>query len=369
MDYSMTQPTNEITTDYYYDYYDGIDALDFLNKQPCRPIVVEKFVRIFVPVLYSLVLFLGVLGNGMVILIIARYKRARRTITDTFILHLAIADLLLVFTLPFWAVEAVNGWVFGNTMCKLVGAIFAINLYSSILFLVCISFDRYLAIVHAIHMYKKRKPIYIHVTCFVVWVFCFMLAMVDLIFRKEYSSSYLNSTVCTYIFDPASAGAWNLSIRVAHHTIAFFMPMAAMLYCYCMIFKTLCHTQMFERQKTLKVVIAIVVVFIACWLPYNMVLFVDTLQSLGAIDTYCAMLNILDISRTVTQSLGLIHSCLNPLLYAFIGVKFRHEMVRVLVGIGCLKKKVLVSQRQRKNKRASFAISDSETSTSYSTIW
>ncbi|XP_041032581.1 C-X-C chemokine receptor type 3-2-like [Carcharodon carcharias] len=366
MDNSTQPPVQEMTEAYY--NYDDFET-DFSIAQPCRPIVVEKFVRIFVPILYSLVLLLGALGNMLVILILGRYKRARRTITDTFILHLAIADVLLAFTLPFWAVEAVRGWVFGTVMCKLIGTIFALNLYSSILFLVCISFDRYLAIVHAIHMYRKRKPIYIHVTCLIVWALCLLLAMIDLIFREEYRSTYLNSTVCIYMFHPDSAGAWKLAIRVAHHTIGFFVPMVAMLYCYCMIFKTLCHAQMFERQKTLKVVIVIVVVFIICWLPYNTVLFVDTLQSLGTIGTSCTMFNTLDISRTITQTLGLIHSCLNPLLYAFIGVRFRHEMVRVLVGIGCLKKKLVVSRHAGKSKRASSAISDSETSTSHSTIW
>ncbi|XP_067831411.1 C-X-C chemokine receptor type 3-2-like isoform X2 [Heptranchias perlo] len=368
MEHSTKQPNDEVTTDYTeYDYDTYIP--DFSKAQPCRPIVVENFVRIFVPVLYSLVLQLGVSGNVMVILVIGRYKRARRTVTDTFILHLAIADLLLVFTLPFWAVESVNGWVFGTVMCKLIGAIFALNLYGSILFLVCISFDRYLAIVHAVHMYKKRKPVYIHVTCLFVWVFCLLLAVIDLIFREEYSSSYLNLTICTYMFNPESAVAWKVTIQIAHHVVGFFLPMGTMLYCYCMIFKTLCHAQMFEKQKTLKLIIAIVIVFIACWLPYNAVIFVDTLQSLGAIETYCSMLNILDISRTITQSLGLIHCCLNPLLYAFIGVKFRHEMVRVLVGIGCWKRTVSVNRRTARNKRASSAISDSETSTSYSMMW
>ncbi|XP_078092357.1 C-X-C chemokine receptor type 3-like isoform X1 [Mustelus asterias] len=369
MDNATEQPLQETTeANYYGDYEEDIDA--YLAKaQPCRPIVVERFARVFVPILYSFVLLLGILGNALVILVLGRYKRARRTITDTFILHLAIADLLLVFTLPFWAVEAVTSWVFGTVMCKLIGAIFALNVYSSILFLICISFDRYLAIVHAIHMYRKRKPIYIHVTCLLVWVFCLLLALVDLIFREEYNSSYLNSTVCTYIFHPDSAGAWKMTLRLAHHIIGFFIPMAAMLYCYCMIFKTLCHAQMFERQKTLKVVVALVVVFVACWLPYNAVLFVDTLQSLGTIQTHCAMLNILDISRTITQSLGLVHCCLNPLLYAFIGVRFRGEMVKVLVNLGCLKKKLVASRRGGKSKRASSAISDSETSTSHSMIW
>ncbi|XP_048379824.2 C-X-C chemokine receptor type 3-like isoform X1 [Stegostoma tigrinum] len=366
MDNSTEQSMLETTSE---DYYSNFDMSDLVISQPCRPIVVENFVRVFVPVLYSFVLLLGVFGNTMVILINGCYKATRRTLTDTFILNLAAADLLLVFTLPFWAAEAVVGWTFGAAMCKMIGAIFALNLYSSILFLVCISFDRYLAIVHAIHVYRKRKPVYIHATCLVVWLFCLLLATVDLIFRDTYTSSYLNSTVCTYMFHPDSAGAWKLAIVATHHVIGFFAPLAAMLYCYCLIFKTLCRAQMLERQKTLKVVVALVVVFVICWLPYNVVLFVDTLQSLSAIRVDCARLNALDISRTVTQSMGLVHSCLNPLLYAFIGVRFRREVVRVLVRLGCQNERLASGRQTGKHKRTISAMSDSENSTSHSMIW
>uniref|UniRef100_UPI00398F7B16 C-X-C chemokine receptor type 3-2-like n=1 Tax=Pristiophorus japonicus TaxID=55135 RepID=UPI00398F7B16 len=363
------QPTAETPVGYEYDY--SGDFSDFAKARPCRPVVVQNFARVFAPVLYSLVLVLGVLGNAMVILVIGRYKKARRTVTDTFILHLAAADLLLVVTLPFWAVEAVWGWVFGPATCKIVGAVFALNLYSGILFLACISFDRYLAIVHAVHMYKKRRPAYIHATCLLVWLFCLALATVELVFREEYHSVYLNSTVCTYGFDPDSARAWHLALRLAHHLVGFFAPMAAMLYCYCLIFRTLCRAQMLERQKTLKVVVAIVTVFVGCWLPYNAVLFADTLRSLdGLAVSSCGALNALDIGRTVTQSLGLVHSCLNPLLYAFIGVKFRREALGALAGLGCRRDKAVAARRRAgRNGRASSAISDSDTSTSYSMMW
>ncbi|XP_041032617.1 C-X-C chemokine receptor type 3-2-like [Carcharodon carcharias] len=325
------------------DYSDFVPS-SLLYAQPCKPIMIGHFNSLFIPIIYSIVLLLGVFGNGMLIFIIARYKHSR-TLMDTFIFHLAVADFLLVLTLPFWMTEAISGWVFGSAMCKITGGIFALNLYSSILFLVCISFDRYMAIIHAIHIHRKRKPMYIHSACLIVWASCVLLAVIDLIFRDVYEPSYLDLKACTYLFGAENAESWKLALRLVHHCLGFFLPVAAMLYCYCMIFRTLWHTSIFKRQKSLKVIVAIVVVFVACWLPYNAVLFVDTLQSLGAIETHCAMLNILDISRTITQSLGLVHSCLNPLLYAFIGVKFRREMLSVLADIGSLKVPRLISRQ------------------------
>ncbi|XP_067831413.1 C-X-C chemokine receptor type 3-2-like isoform X4 [Heptranchias perlo] len=348
MEHSTKQPNDEVTTEDYYDTWPG----NLMIAQPCKPIMIGHFNSLFIPIVYSIVLLLGAFGNGMLIFIIGRYKQSR-TITDTFILHLAIADLLLVFTLPFWMVEAVKGWVFGNAMCKIMGGVFALNLYGSILFLVCISFDRYLTIVHAVHMYKKRKPVYVHATCLFVWVFCVLLAVIELIFREVYKPSYSGMKACTYSFSLESAEQWKLALRMVHHVIGFFLPVVTMLHCYCMIFKTLWHANMFEKQKTLKVIVAIVIAFIACWFPYNAVIFVDTLQSLGAIETHCSMLNTLDISWTITQSLGLIHCCLNPLLYAFIGVKFRHEMAKVLAQFSCFKPTLIVSRQSSRGKGSS----------------
>ncbi|XP_043539227.1 C-X-C chemokine receptor type 3-2-like [Chiloscyllium plagiosum] len=340
----------------------------FIFAQPCKPITIGNFNSVFIPIIYSLVFVLGVFGNGLLIFVIARYRYSR-THTDTFILHLAVADFILVVTLPFWMVEAVGGWLFGAAMCKITGGIFALNLYSSILFLVCISFDRYLAIVHAIHMYRKRKPVYVHLTCIVVWSFCLLLATVDLIFRDVYQPSYSPLKACTYSFGVESAEGWKLALRLVHHCLGFFLPASAMLYCYCLIFRSLWRSTVFERQKTLKVVVALVVVFVVCWLPYNAVLFVDTLQSLGAVQPDCSGLNVLDISRTVTQSLGLVHSCLNPLLYAFIGVKFRREVLSLLAHVGCPTGRLASGRQSGKLKRTISAISDSETSTSHSVIW
>ncbi|XP_051901476.1 C-X-C chemokine receptor type 3-like [Pristis pectinata] len=360
--WAQSYTNNPSWEDYYSGEYDDLTVL--ANAQPCRPVVVQSFLRVFVPVLYSLVLLLGVAGNGMVMAVIGRSRG--RTATDTFLLHLAASDLLLALTLPFWSAEAVSGWHAGIALCKVVGAVFALNLYSGILLLVCISFDRYLAIVHAVHMYRRRRPVYVHATCAAVWLFCTLLAGVDLVFRGEFTSGYLNGTVCTYIFPTQGSGGWKLALRLAHQLVGFALPLAVMVYCYSRIFRSLCRVQRFERQKTLRVVVVVVAVFLGCWAPYNALLLADTLEWLGAIRPSCSLANGLDIGRSVTQSLGLLHSCLNPLLYAFVGVRFRREMAGLLGRLGCPG----VSRRTRqvsRGKRGSSGTSD--TSTTYSTLW
>ncbi|KAL0172367.1 hypothetical protein M9458_032678, partial [Cirrhinus mrigala] len=81
------------------------------------------FDSIFIPVLYSLALIMGLVGNGLVMVVLWK-KRPSMNATDIFILHLSLADILLLLTLPFWAVEAANEWIFGTALCKLIGALF-----------------------------------------------------------------------------------------------------------------------------------------------------------------------------------------------------------------------------------------------------
>lgn len=81
-----------------------------------------------IPVLYSVVLVIGLFGNGLLLAILTLRRRSW-TLSDTFIIHLSAADVLLLLTLPFWAVEAahLHGWCVGAFLCKFSGAVFNVS--------------------------------------------------------------------------------------------------------------------------------------------------------------------------------------------------------------------------------------------------
>jgi cholecystokinin A receptor len=76
--------------------------------------------RVQIP-LYSLIFLLAVVGNALVILTLVQNQRMR-TITNVFLLNLAVSDLLLgVFCMPFTLIGALlRDFVFGELMCKLI---------------------------------------------------------------------------------------------------------------------------------------------------------------------------------------------------------------------------------------------------------
>ncbi|XP_055928738.1 neuropeptide FF receptor 2-like [Argiope bruennichi] len=71
--------------------------------------------------LYSSIFILSVVGNALVILTLAQNKRMR-TVTNVFLLNLAISDLLLgVFCMPFTLIGSLlRNFIFGEVVCRLI---------------------------------------------------------------------------------------------------------------------------------------------------------------------------------------------------------------------------------------------------------
>uniref|UniRef100_A0A673L7N6 C-X-C chemokine receptor type 3 n=1 Tax=Sinocyclocheilus rhinocerous TaxID=307959 RepID=A0A673L7N6_9TELE len=294
------------------------------------------FDSIFIPVLYSLALVVGLVGNGLVLVVLWK-KRMSLNVTDVFILHLCLADILLLLTLPFWAVEAVKGWIFDTVLCKLTGALFKINFYCGIFMLSCISLDRYLSIVHAVQMYSRKKPMVTHCCCLMVWLFCLLLSIPDWKFLVATEDSRRqDKTQCVPDYQ---SGSWLLVTRLLYHILGFILPALIMLFCYsCILLRLRRGSQCMQKKRAIRVIIALVLAFFISWTPYNITLIVDTIQTNWTLNTSnqtsCESATALDVALTATSTLGYLHCCVNPVLYAFVGVKFRQHLLDMLRPLG-----------------------------------
>lgn len=283
---------------------------------------------------YLLIFLLGGLGNLLVLVILWRYRHSR-TSTELFLFHLALANLLLVLTFPFGVVESLAGWIFGLFLCKVLSATNRISFYSSSLLLGCISVDRYLAVVYAVRTFRKQRVLSIHLTCLVVWVASLLLTLPDLLFTKVWPDNN-NLSFCHFqVYGEHATNAW-LATRFLYHVVGFFLPSVLMCYCYAAIVRALCQSQRLQQQKAVKVAILVTGVFLLCWSPYHIVIFWDTLLKMDASETGCLARDGLGTAITLCEMLGFTHCCLNPVLYAFVGVRFRHDACRILHDLGCL---------------------------------
>ncbi|XP_071382206.1 C-X-C chemokine receptor type 3-2 [Centroberyx affinis] len=370
---------NPTTDDYWgFEYEENYSSFPPNTRKlatPCLQDDIYDFARSYSPVVYSLVCILAVVGNVLVLCVVRRYRNSQSSgacafsLTDTFLLHLAISDLLLAFTLPLFAVQWAHQWVFGSAACKISGALFSLNRYSGILFLACISFDRYLAIVHAVSSGWKRNSCHAQIACTLIWVGCLALSGVDITFKEVKPLDSSGQLVCQVWF-PKNSMQWQVGLQLVSMVLGFGFPLLIMLYCYIRIFRSLCNATRRQKRKSLRLIISLVSVFIVCWAPYNCFQLADSLQKLGVIPGGCRFGRTVDIGTLVTESLGLSHCALNPLLYGFVGVKFRRELARMckeLLGQRGWRGMERWGQRKARRTTGSFSSAESE-NTSYSVM-
>ncbi|EDW56059.1 GM22789 [Drosophila sechellia] len=110
---------------------------------------VSADVPIWVVPCYSAILLCAVVGNLLVVLTLVQNRRMR-TITNVFLLNLAISDILLgVFCMPVTLVGTLlRHFIFGELLCKLIQFAQAASVAVSSWTLVAISCERYYAICH-----------------------------------------------------------------------------------------------------------------------------------------------------------------------------------------------------------------------------
>ncbi|XP_062394099.1 C-X-C chemokine receptor type 5 [Sardina pilchardus] len=287
------------------------------------------FQTVLLPLVYSAVFLLGVAGNGLMVALLLRRRRGSLRITEIYLLHLGLADLLFLAALPLLAAKQASGWLFGVVLCKLLSALVSLNLLCSSLLLACISFDRYLAIVHAVPSVHSRRPRTVHLTCGLLWLLCVGLAAPEAAFATVVDAGGAGGgPQCSYAgLDGAN---WTLLSRALTHLLGFFVPLGVMAACYSAVVRTLCRRRhSLEQRGAVRLALLVTAVFCLCWLPFNLTKLLELLVILGPLAQLgCAAA--LKQSLVLSESLGYVHCCLNPVLYAFAGVRFRKELLRLL---------------------------------------
>ncbi|GIX66977.1 gonadotropin-releasing hormone II receptor [Caerostris extrusa] len=109
-------------------------------------------------ILYSLMFVLGACGNIPVFVTLLR-NRHRKSRVNMMIMHLAIADMIVTFVMiPLeiaWRISV--QWEAGNAACKIMLYMRAFGPYLSSTVLVCISLDRYFAILHPLKVNDAQR--------------------------------------------------------------------------------------------------------------------------------------------------------------------------------------------------------------------
>ncbi|ELK33355.1 C-C chemokine receptor type 9 [Myotis davidii] len=280
------------------DDYENLNWLDFF----CKKNNVREFASHFLPPLYWLVFIVGTVGNSLVVLV-------------------------------YWYCTR---WKFQTFMCKAVNSMYKMNFYSCGLLIMCISVDRYIAIAQATRAqtWRQKRLLYSKMVCIVVWVMAVALCIPEILYSQLKRDS--NITVCTMVYPRDESTKSKSVVLTLKVILGFFLPFVVMACCYTIIIHTLTQAKKSSKHKALKVTITVLTVFVLSQFPYNCILLVQTIDAYARFISSCAVSINLDICFQVTQTIAFFHSCLNPVLYVFVGERFRRDLMKTLKNLGCI---------------------------------
>ncbi|KAM9720366.1 chemokine (C-C motif) receptor 12a isoform 1-T2 [Menidia menidia] len=332
--------------------YDSTDPSYVVSKtvRLCEKETVNRFGARLIPAFYSANFLLSYLGNGLVLLVLYKFEKLN-TVTNIFLLNLVLSNLLFASSLPFWAVYHLSDWVFGTLLCKLVSSAYFIGFYSSILFLTLMTFDRYLAVVHAVAAARHRKRLYAAQASAAVWVLSVAASVKELVLRNVWRHP-LSGRLCEDSgFSRDAIEKWRLVATYQQFLLFFLLPLSMVLFCYARIALRLMDTRMREKGRALRLIFAIIFTFFVCWTPYNVVLLLRAVIAPGGGESEsCSGSDRLDFALYVSRNFAYLYCCISPVFYTFVGKKFQRHLRRLVVKrFPCLKRKASWSSQSTKS--------------------
>uniref|UniRef100_A0A671Q762 Neuropeptide FF receptor 2 n=1 Tax=Sinocyclocheilus anshuiensis TaxID=1608454 RepID=A0A671Q762_9TELE len=290
----------------------------------------EPLVSAIFIVSYLLIFIVCMVGNGVVCFIVLRSKNMR-TVTNLFILNLAISDLLVgIFCMPTTLVDnIITGWPFGSLVCKLSGMVQGISVSASVFTLVAIAVDRFRCIVYP---FKQKLTISTSTLIIVIiWVLAISIMCpsgVMLQVTKEHRVSILLSDGnTTQPFYWCRENWPNQEMRKIYTTVLFaniyLAPLTLIVIMYARIGITLFKTSMplvsRKKKRVIKMLLVVALLFILSWLPLWALMMLSDYASLS--ERQHRIINI--YFYPLAHWLAFCNSSVNPIVYGFFNENFR----------------------------------------------
>ena len=311
-------------------------------------------------VAFSVILVASLVGNSIVGIIVYKTKTVTKTI-NFFIVNMAMSDLLFsVFAFP-WALTELNAGfrllrgTFGHTLCKMVSFATVVSVAVSIQSLVLIAVDRFGAVV-----FPLRSPLIGPKVCpfliLATWIFAITTQFPHYYVYKfvEYPERMACEVHWTEVFDESSYHIFQIYI-IALSIIELYIPFGLMTIFYSIILFKL-KTQNVpgeqsvntgnlraKRQRNvLKMAIAIVSVFVICWMPMSVLTFLSTFVWDSTISPSCGIERYWLVGEIIAGG----NCAINPCICFIFSRNYRQGLKTLLDKLFCRMFKV----------RANFAI-------------
>lgn len=275
-------------------------------------------------VILGLSFVVGAPGNLLVIWTIWRHVQ-QRSHTVILILNLAVADFLILITLPLWIYSLAHSWVFGEASCKAI--VFVINacMFSSIFLITTMSVERFLAVRHPFASIGWKRKKALNKVLLLLWATAFLLSG-PIIPTQTIDGDPGEEQCLSRVYSSDSQEALCLLLETL---LGYVVPLAVLVVCYSCLCSRIAQMTFKSKRKSTVLIGSVVVVFTVCWTPHHVGNFLSLVQ-LAMKGSYPGVVDSLDSTRTtmafIAGALVFIHSSVNPMLYMFAARSFRSSV-------------------------------------------
>ncbi|XP_048197096.1 G-protein coupled receptor 183 [Perognathus longimembris pacificus] len=293
--------------------------------------------RILMPMHYSLVFIIGLVGNLLALVVIVQ-NRKKINSTTLYSTNLVISDILFTTALPTRIAYYALGfdWKIGDALCRVSALVFYINTYAGVNFMTCLSIDRFFAVVHPLRYNKIKRIEYAKGVCIFVWVLVFAQTLPLLI--NPMSKQEAGRTTCMEYpnFEETDSLPW---ILLGACFLGYVLPLLIILICYSQIcyklFRTAKRNPLTEKsgvnKKALNTIIFIIVVFVLCFTPYHVAIIQHMVKKLRFPHLLeCSQRYSFQISLHITVCLMNFNCCMDPFIYFFACKGYKRKVMKML---------------------------------------
>ncbi|KAK0426531.1 hypothetical protein QR680_009755 [Steinernema hermaphroditum] len=302
---------------------------------------------LYMVICYSACFAIAFVGNTTMFLILFRNQLVKRRRVHTLLLHMNIAHLLVTLIyMPKEVIHAITvAWLGGDLLCRICKFfdVFGVALSANIL--ICISLDRFYSIFFPLYTVKARKTVQRMI--FGAWLLSFISSVPQLyMFREARHPCHPWYTQCVSadIVGVVSSKV-TFSFSILNIIQVYFLPLVVIIICYSLILKKISSAatgpkgeckgktelrrsgnENLERAKsrTLKMSFVIVILFLLCWTPYTIALFIHFLRR---------SLHVRPVPPLLSKFLyafAVFNSAISPYLYGYFSFDLKSELSQLL---------------------------------------
>ncbi|EHB06096.1 Motilin receptor, partial [Heterocephalus glaber] len=286
----------------------------------------------------------GVTGNMVTVLLIGRYQDMRTT-TNLYLASMAVSDLFILLGLPFdlYRLWRSRPWVFGSLLCRLSLYLGEGCTSATLVHMTALSVERYLAICRPLRacvlVTRSRVPVLIAA----LWAaallsagpFFFLVVTLSPGAPPSPPSGPEAAALFSRECRPSRAQLSALRIMLWVTTAYFFLPFLCLSILYGLAGRELWKTRGLlqgpaalgrekDHRQTVRVLIVVVLAFIACWLPFHIgrIIYINTEDT--------RMMYFSQYFNIVALQLFYLSASINPILYNLISKKYRAAACKLL---------------------------------------